>query len=82
MERAEMEARADELGVKYRSNTPDEALAERIAEAEAVPETVRCKVLWGNVWSSQGKHLKGEEIDLSLDDFASLDAVDAIKRVS
>ena len=82
MERAEMEARADELGVKYRSNTPDETLAERIAQAEAVPETVRCKVLWSNVWSSQGKHLKGEEIDLSLDDFASLDAVDAIKRVS
>ena len=47
MERAEMEARAGELGIKYRSNTPDDALAKRIAEAEAVPERIKAKVLWG-----------------------------------
>ena len=82
MERAEMEARADELGIKYRSNTPDDALAKRIAEAEAAPERIKAKVLWGNVWSSETKHMKGDEYAFAPDDFAALDKIDAIKRVS
>lgn len=34
-EREKLEARADELGVKYRGNTGDDTIRERIAEAEA-----------------------------------------------
>ncbi len=80
MERAEMEARANELGIKYRSNTPDEALAKRIAEAGT--DRIKAKVLWGNVWSSEGKHMKGEVYPFTAEDFAMLDEKDAIKRVS
>ena len=40
------------------------------------------RVLWSNVFSTEGKHLKGEEYDFLVDDFDALDAVDAIKGVS
>lgn len=45
------------------------------------PETIRAKVLWPNVWTSRGKRFKGDVIELSPEDFAALDAVDAVKRV-
>jgi hypothetical protein len=38
-ERIALEQRADELGVKYRSNTTDEKLASDVKEAEAAPKT-------------------------------------------
>ena len=76
-----MEARATELGVSFNSRTKDDTLATRIAEAETPAVRVAARVLWRNVWSSEGKHLKDEEYEFLPGDFDLLDSKDAIKRV-
>ncbi len=84
MTREEKEARALALGVEFDEDTSDAALTRRINKAEAEvtePERVDAKVLWANVWSSEGKHLKGEVYGFTAEDFALLDGKDAIKRV-
>ena len=48
---------------------------------EALVERISAKVLWPNVWSSKGKHMKGDVVELTASDFALLDEKDAIKRV-
>lgn len=84
MTREDKEARATELGIEFDEDTSDAALTRRINKAEAEasePERIDAKVLWGNVWSSEGKHMKGDIYAFTAEDFALLDAKDAIKRV-
>ena len=47
----------------------------------AVSAAVIVRCLWPNVWTSEGKLLKGEEAILPADEAAALDAKDAIKIV-
>lgn len=84
MSREDLEAKARVLGVSFNSRTSDTVLEERIADASEAPEPVErvtARVICGNVWSSEGKHLKGEEYAFLPDDFALLDANDQVKRV-
>ena len=90
MDRENLEGRARVLGVPFNSRTSDEVLQGRIAEAEAAAvadpanaapvERVSARVLWPNVWSSEGKHMKGETYKFTREDFDALDAIDAIKK--
>lgn len=84
MNREEMEDRATELGISFRANIGDEKLMARIAEAEGASQSVEriaAKVLWANVWSSEGKHMKNDVFEFLAEDFALLDSKDAIKKV-
>jgi hypothetical protein len=67
-ERERLEARAAELGVKFRANTGDETLRERISEAESEPKAesepesepkpVTGELTLGSVITNPGKYVR------------------------
>jgi hypothetical protein len=85
MTREELEARANELGVKFTARLGDEKLAERIAEAESAgdeapeaPLEVECKVLLRNLWTSKGKAYLSDTVSLPVDEAEALQADDKV----
>ena len=45
------------------------------------PATIRCRVIVPNVWSSLGKHLRGDIVDIPADEARVMDDRDQIKIV-